>query len=109
MGPGEGGSCVDFSAALPVSSGHRQDGRRSLLSPTLFLEGQDLFREQETPVSVLQTSRMQPTSHDRVPVSTLEWRGGLSSSHLLVHLLSAGPVPGPGMKKQVRCHPCLPA
>lgn len=109
MGPGEGGSYVGFSAASPISSGHRQDGSRSLLRPMLFLEGEDWFREQGTPVSVLQASRMQPTSHDSVPVSTLEWRGCLPNSHLLVHLLSAGPVPGPGMKKQVRCHPCLPA
>lgn len=60
---------MGFSAASPVSSGQRQGGSRSLLSPTLFLEGEDWFQEQGTPISVLQTSRMQPTSHDTVPVS----------------------------------------
>ena len=58
-----------FSAASPVSSGQRQDGSRSLLSPTHFLEGEDWFQEQGTPISVLQTNRMQPTRHNTMPVS----------------------------------------
>ena len=68
------GSHVGFSAASPVSSGHRRDGSQSLWSPTLFLEGEDWFREQGTPGSVLQAIGCSPQATTAC-LSTLEWRG----------------------------------
>ena len=80
------------SYAFPGGRGLVPKGRGPLISLPLPLRRMD--------------AACQPRQRDRL--LTLDWLGCLFISHLLGHLPRAGPVPGAGVKKQVRHHGCPP-